>query len=87
MDNGIWIFFLVIYLIALNVLIGSYIGEQRGRGLFGGFLSFLLGPLAWIIVLNMKDARAKCKYCDGPITQGVMKCRHCGSELEWVANK
>ena len=31
-----------------------------------------------------EKAAPKCPYCAGPITYGVEKCRHCGSDLQWV---
>lgn len=40
-------------------IIGGYIGSFRGRAGFGCFLGLLIGPLGWVIVLLMPDARVK----------------------------
>jgi hypothetical protein len=30
-----------------------------------------------------KRITPECPYCAGPITKGVVKCRHCASEIKW----
>jgi len=30
-----------------------------------------------------EKAAPKCPYCAGPITKGVLKCRHCASDIQW----
>ena len=32
---------------------------------------------------NEERAAPKCPYCAGPIADGVVKCRHCASDIKW----
>ncbi|MDA7516040.1 hypothetical protein N8640_05430, partial [Akkermansiaceae bacterium] len=32
---------------------------------------------------NEERAAPKCPYCAGPIADGVIKCRHCASDIKW----
>ncbi|MDB4620237.1 hypothetical protein OAG79_02985, partial [Akkermansiaceae bacterium] len=34
-----------------------------------------------------KPTGPECPYCAGPITRGVVKCRHCASDIKWCGFK
>lgn len=63
--------------LAVCVRVGRLIGSVRGRANLGGLLGLLLGPIGWVLVLILPDARAKCRECgggaepQGPSVRGV----------------
>jgi uncharacterized membrane protein YeaQ/YmgE (transglycosylase-associated protein family) len=62
-------------------LVGALAGRVRGRVGFGAVLGLLAGPIGWLIVLVMADARARCGECGGVVMAGARKCMHCGSAI------
>lgn len=68
----VWVFMCVI---------GFLIGRTRGKGPEGLGLAFLLGPLGWLIVLCLTDARRKCASCKGVVPVDAKVCMHCRAEL------
>ena len=66
----------------VSAVIGYLIGNSFGRGGSGLGLGLLLGPLGWLVVLLLKDPRARCPLCQGALpSAGVARCRHCGGDL------
>ena len=75
-------FFLFLFWVAVNLLVGALIGKAKGR-MSGGILwSLLLGPIGWLIVAVGANTKPKCPYCKETVIQGALKCRNCGSELK-----
>jgi hypothetical protein len=61
-------------------LVGQLIAKRRGSE-EGFIVSFLLGPLGWLIVAMRPDTRRKCSQCLGVVPERATKCMHCGSDL------
>lgn len=84
----LWFFFGVISAVAATT---------KGRNWFGWFLvGVLLGPIGVILSLVMpknqkgidREAQRsgdyrKCPQCAELVKREAVKCKHCGSELEW----
>ena len=73
----------IIFFWCLWAAVGAIIGQvARNQALGGVALGVLLGPLGWLAVLLMPDARKKCLQCGGRLPDTpVVKCMHCGSDV------
>jgi hypothetical protein len=67
--------------VAVNALIGFGLGKLRGQTGSAVALAVLLGPLGWLLIFCLHDARPKCPECGGVVVPNARKCRHCGSGL------
>ena len=72
--------------LAVCCVIGSLIGAARGRRLLGWLLGLLLGPIGWLIVLTLPDARARCRECGAVLNRGARRCAGCGESSVVIAS-
>lgn len=68
-------------------LIGWAIGHAKGQPGAGFLAGALLGPLGWLIMLLISDARATCDECGGFIADGARRCKNCGVVLARVDDR
>ena len=72
---------MILIFMLVCTFIGYLIGNSKGQPLSGAFVSFLFGPLGWLIALFSSDQRPKCPACKGAVHEGATKCVNCGSDL------
>jgi hypothetical protein len=58
------------------------IGNLKNRPELGIVLSFLLGPIGWLIAELLPAEDSKCRDCGGIANSGARKCEDPGSFLE-----
>ncbi len=77
MSDG-WLCLIVLW--CLSTAVGAIVGNAKNQALLGALLAGLLGPLGWLFILLVPDARRRCPHCAGNLPdQRVTKCMHCGS--------
>ena len=69
----IWICFAVI---------GSFIGEKKGRQNTGIVLGLLLGPIGLIIILAMDGDKISCPHCKTKISPRATSCPRCTKDIK-----
>ena len=69
----IWICFAVI---------GSFIGEKKGRKNTGIVLGLLLGPIGLIIILAMDGDKISCPHCKTKISPRATSCPRCTKDIK-----
>ena len=69
----IWICFAVI---------GSAIGEKKGRKNTGIVLGLLLGPIGLIIILAMDGDKISCPHCKTKISPRATSCPRCTKDIK-----
>lgn len=62
-------------------LIGTLIGQNKGRIAAGALFGLLLGPIGWAIVALGPNLKPKCPECGGVVVPGARKCKNCGSRI------
>jgi hypothetical protein len=74
----------------VSAAIGGLIGSLKGEQTTGCCLGFFLGPIGWLVVMNVPDLRLRCPHCYGvlPVTQAEVdrgalasRCCHCGQQI------
>lgn len=70
----------------LTALIGWAIGDSKGRGAEGFWLSAIFGPVGWLIIGVMgrqtdQDERVACPHCAEQILASANVCRYCGRDV------
>ena len=75
-------FFILLYVVAVNGLVGRYVSTLRGRDLKDDTIrGAVFGPLAWIWILMQPDMRPWCPHCSTPRLPGASVCRACRREF------
>lgn len=72
---------MIFLILIISTFIGYLIGKSKGQPFSGALVSFLFGPLGWLIALFSSDQRPKCHACKGAVHEGATKCVNCGSDL------
>lgn len=84
------VFFLI--WVVCGVFAASIASSKGYSGCLWLIVGFLLGPLALLGIGFMEKRSpeeansydyAPCPYCVEPIRKGAVKCRHCGSAVNW----
>lgn len=65
----------------VSILVGLLIGQYKGRPVLGAVLGLLLGPIGWLLVAVMSNARPTCPFCKGYIVAKALKCKQCASTI------
>lgn len=64
----------------LSAAVGYVIGHRLGRPVAGIVWALLLGPLGWLVVLAVGDARSRCAECGKPLAaEHARRCAACGA--------
>ena len=63
------------------LVIGTLVGQAKGRAVAGMIWGLVLGPLGWVLVALGPNLKPKCSHCKGVIIPGATKCKNCGSDL------
>jgi hypothetical protein len=71
----------LIFWLPINLVIGAALGKTKGRIGAGMFLSALLGPIGWLVILIGPDYRRKCPFCAETIKPEAIVCPHCQREV------
>jgi hypothetical protein len=73
---------IVLYVIVFG-LIGTALGQRKGRPFAGFVFGALVGPIGWLIIAAGPDAKAngKCPFCAEAISPEAIICKHCGKEI------
>lgn len=65
-----------------HVTCGIIVGRARERGLAGGLLGLLFGPIGVIAAFAL-DGRPSCPMCESRLDAAPRKCPHCRADLQW----
>jgi hypothetical protein len=71
----------LIFWLPISLVLGAIVGKARGRVGAGMFLSALLGPIGWLVILIGPDYRRKCPFCAETIKPEAIICPHCQREV------
>lgn len=63
------------------LLIGWWIGNSRGRPVFGVILTLLFGPFGWLIVFLSRDNKTNCPSCGERIFRTATICPSCRNRV------
>jgi hypothetical protein len=69
---GIWLVF---------VFGGYFIGQTKGNGPAGAFLSAFFGPIGWLLVLISSPEAKACPFCVTRIPFAAIVCPQCGRDI------
>lgn len=60
-------------------------GSNKGGDALAAFLLGLIGGAigAYLLKKVLEDVPASCPECGEPLREGVIRCPHCGIEVEW----
>jgi hypothetical protein len=73
---------LVGYWCLAHAICGTVVGRLKERGLVGGLLGLLFGPIGVVAAFAL-DGRPTCPMCEGRLDASPRKCPHCRAELQW----
>ena len=71
----------VLIAVALNIMIGYFLGNTRGAPVKGVLFSIFLGPIGWALIFALPDERPHCPECRGLVIEGARRCKNCGASL------
>jgi hypothetical protein len=65
----------------LSGLVGTAIGENKGRRGAGFIFGLLAGPVGWALIAAGPDFRPRCRVCRSPVRASADRCPHCSADL------
>ena len=64
------------------MIFGTAAGSEKGIGGTAFILTFLFGPIGWLIVYFLQGNRRRCPYCQSLVAASAEVCPQCRRELE-----
>jgi hypothetical protein len=78
---------IVFWVVVVNPLVGYLIGQRKNNGAVSMMISFLLGPVGWLIAAVYSGNLRKCPFCSEHIKPDAKVCRYCGRDLPEPAGR